>query len=112
MSTGARTIARERLALMPGWEIVSEGIADATAGRVSQAACLVWITWPRLQRAGLVGEDARAKKVLEPERVLYRLLGETSTNAYGSYQALLGRLRRFEHALDREMFGRRDRSSE
>lgn len=104
MSTVVRSIARERIALLPGWEIVAEGIADATAGKVSPAACVVWIAWPRLQRAGLVGDEMRARRVLEPERMLYRLLGETSTNAYGSYQALLGRLRRFEHALDREMF--------
>lgn len=106
MSTAARIITRERLELMPGWEIVSEGIADATAGRVSPAACIVWIAWPRLRRAGLVTDEVRVKRVLEPERMLYRLLRETSANAYGSYQTLLRRVRRFEHALDREMFAR------
>lgn len=86
---------------VPGWELVSAGLADAAAGRTTPAACAVWIALPRLRRAGLVGDDLLARRIEEPEQELYRLLCAEGGNAYGRYNALLRRLVRFEHALDR-----------
>jgi hypothetical protein len=93
-----------RLETFPGWEIVAEGLADISGDRVTPAACVIWIAWPRLKRAGLVDDTMFGKRLAEPERVLYRLLGNEGSNAFGRYNSLLRRLVKFEHALDRAMF--------
>jgi len=94
-------LSRERLERLPGWEIVSAGLADIAAGHTTPSACAVWIVSPRLRRWGLFGEPLHALRVAEPEITLYRLLREAGGNAYARYNATLRRLRRFEHALDR-----------
>ncbi len=91
----------ELLAKLPGWELVAEGIADVRAGRDTAAAALVWIAWPRLSQAGLVDDTLSARRMPDPEARLYRILRAERGNAYGRYNALLRRLGRFEHALDR-----------
>lgn len=84
---------------LPGWEIISAGLNDIAEGRTTPAACAVWIVSPRLRKIGLV--SANAVSVPEPELTLYRLLRQTRGNSYAEYNALLRRIRRFEHALDR-----------
>lgn len=86
---------------VPGWELISAGLVDVAAGRSTPAACAIWIALPRLRRAGLVRGDMLARQIDEPELELYRLLCEEGGDAYGRYNALLRRLVRFEHALDR-----------
>lgn len=99
----------EQMEAFPGWELVSQGLADVSGGRITPLACLVAIALPRLRRAGLIDDSAGAQCVAEPEKTLYRLLLCESDDAYGRYNAMLRRLIRFEHALDRAAY-RRDRA--
>ncbi|MDO8545176.1 MAG: hypothetical protein Q7S40_32450 [Opitutaceae bacterium] len=98
----AAVLERERLARLPGWEIVSTGLADVAAGRLTPAACAVWIASPRLRAIGLL-DDTTARPITDPERVLYGLLRKEPGDPYSRYNALLRRLMRFERALDREV---------
>lgn len=95
------TIACDRLESLPGWEIISEGLADAAAARVTAASCAIWIAQPRLARAGLIPAAWQSRRIENPEHTLYALLCREGGNAYGRYNSLLRRLVRFEHALDR-----------
>ena len=85
----------------PGAEVISEGLEDLSANRITPAACAISIALPRLSKAGLVDSALLAKQIPEPERTLYRLLDDQGEGAYGRYNAFLRRLIRFEHALDR-----------
>ena len=86
---------------LPGWEIISQGLADIAAGRQTPEACGAWIASPRLRLAGLLGDTIAFASALDAEIVLYRLLGETRAEPYPEYNAFLRRIVRFEHALDR-----------
>lgn len=83
---------------LPGAELVLPGLRDVQEGRITIAACLVWIAFPRLERAGLIANRSPAP-ILDPELLLYRLLQQEGGNAYGRYNALLRRLVSFERAL-------------
>lgn len=96
-----------RLESFPGWELVAEGLADIAADRITPATCVVWISWPRLKRAGLVDDALLVRRLAEPERVLHHLLSREGGGAYSRYNAILRRLGRFEHALDRAMYSGR-----
>lgn len=85
---------------LPGESLIRKGLADRAEPRLSVEACLVEIAAPRLARAGILRRDAPA---LEPERALYRLLSESSGDAYSRYNSLLRELSSFEHALDYRM---------
>jgi hypothetical protein len=89
----------DRLAGLPGEDLVREGLADACAGRCTIPAALVSIACPRLQRAGLFPSDAPLPPV-EAELQLYRLLRQSGGDAYSRYNALLRELVSFEQALD------------
>jgi hypothetical protein len=89
------------LETLPGWEIVSAGLADASQGRITPASCAIWIAQTRLKRDGLLDESLVKHRITNPEHVLYDLLCQESGNAYGRYKSLLARLVKFEHALDR-----------
>ena len=85
---------------LPGAELVTTGLADAMAGRVTIPACLVWIALPRLRSAGLFSEG-HAPPIKEPELTLYRLLRSKGDAAFSQYNSLLRTLVSFERALDR-----------
>ncbi len=85
----------------PGWELIAEGLVDVSAARVTPAACAIWIALPRLRRAHLVDDGVLDRRIEEPETVLYRLLRKEGGDAFSRYNAILRRLVRFEHALDR-----------
>lgn len=81
--------------LLPGEDIVVEGLADLRRGIESVPALLVSIGAPRLRRLGL---DVPAG-IDEPERRLYALLAEEHGDAaHGRYNALVRRLVSFERA--------------
>lgn len=86
---------------LPGWEIVSDGLRDISAGRVTPAACALWIALPKLRRAGIVDDARLGQPIVNPELVMYRLLRSEGGNAYSRYNALLRRLVSFEHAVER-----------
>ena len=85
---------------LPGADLVAAGMADIGASRVSENACLVAMVSPHLQRAGIrVGQCAEL--IPEPERTLYRLLGNDGTgrDPYSRYNALKRRIVSFARAL-------------
>ena len=86
---------------LPGGELVSQGIADYAAGRITPEACLVAVGWPRLERAGLPLPAAVRDRFPEPELQLYGLLLQEGGDAYSRYNSLLRRLISFEQALER-----------
>lgn len=88
---------------LPGADIVEEGLADVRAGRLTTAACLIFIASPRLTRAGLLSGHLAVRAEKEPELMLYRLLREEPGDAYSRYNALLRRLVSFERALDKRV---------
>jgi len=90
----------DNLESLPGWEIVSEGLADVSGARVTPAACAVWIAFARLSRAGLIDDSLLKHRIEDPEDALYRLLCQEGGNAFGRYNALMRRLVKLEHALD------------
>ena len=85
---------------LPGEELLREGLADFQSGRCTIPACLVSMARPRLRRAGLI-TGGNAGSFPEPERQLYRLLGQEGGDAYSRYNALVRELVSFEQALDR-----------
>jgi len=81
---------------LPGWEIVSQGLADLSEGRESVASLLVSIGAPRLQRAGIPVKNP----LPSPEPRLYELLkGSGPDSAHSRYNAWVRRLVSFERAL-------------
>jgi len=97
----------EEFTRLPGWELVEEGLADLAAGKITPSLCAIWIAAPRLRKAG-VFQAGQSPPIADPEITLYRLLGrQGGGDAYSKYNAMLRRLRRLEHALDRELFARR-----
>jgi hypothetical protein len=85
---------------LPGADLVSAGLAHVTEGRVTQEACLVSMLVHHLKRAGIVVGDAE-ELVPEPERTLYRLLGEEVSvqDPYPRYNALRRRIASFARAM-------------
>ena len=103
-------LSNAELERLPGWEIVSTGLADIASRRVTPSACAASIALPRLRRHGLMDERQLAGQIAEPERTLYRLLGQAGDNAYGRYNTILARVCRFERALDSAIFRKARRS--
>ncbi len=87
---------------LPGEELVTHGLRDLEGGRLTVAACLAAMAWPRLRRAGLAPVHVPSLPA-EAEHELYRLLRQEGGDAYGRYNALIRRLVSFEHALDQRL---------
>ncbi|MEO7971643.1 MAG: hypothetical protein ABI698_10120 [bacterium] len=85
-------------AVLPGEDLIQQGIADLRAGKESSAALLVCIGAPRLRRIGLELPD---KLPANPEHRLYDLLAESDQDsAHSRYNALLRKLVSFERAAE------------
>jgi hypothetical protein len=84
-----------RSRLLPGDELVRQGIGDLDRGVESVEALLVSIGAPRLRRLGFVVP----KPLASPEQRLYELLrSQHGDAAHGRYNALIRRLVSFERA--------------
>lgn len=91
----------ERMAGLPGSELILEGLGDAFAGLETPNALLVEIAAPRLEELGIRLPKFPAE-ALDAEIRLCRLLGrEFGADAYGQYNSLLRRLMSFIHAMER-----------
>jgi hypothetical protein len=86
----------------PGGTLIAAALDDCRAGRVTPAACLISIGWPRLERAGLDLSGCSVHRIAEPELHLYRLLGAEAGDPYSRYNALIRELVSFEHSLEHE----------
>jgi hypothetical protein len=85
-------------AVLPGDDLIQQGIADLRAGKESTAALLVCIGAPRLRRIGLELPDNLPPN---PEHRLYDLLAESDQDsAHSRYNALIRKLVSFERAAE------------
>jgi hypothetical protein len=83
--------------LLPGEDLVREGVADLSNHRETAAALLVSIGASRLLRAGF----SVPSPLPNAEHRLYALLSRSHGNgAHSQYNALVRRLVSFEHALE------------
>ena len=90
------------MAHLPGGELIAEGIKDYTAGRITTAACLVAVGWPRLRRAGIGLHEITPHRISDPELQLYQLLGQEGGDAYSRYNSLIRQLVSFEQSLEHQ----------
>jgi hypothetical protein len=81
----------------PGSELVSEGLADLSAGRESESALLVAMAAPRLR---MVGIDVPANGGTRPSHRLYELLAQSGDGAHSRYNALVARIVSFARAAE------------
>jgi hypothetical protein len=83
--------------LLPGQDLVEQGLADLEAGHESVPALLVSIAAPRLRAPGF----PIAAPLETPERRLYELLSaDDPDSAHSRYNALIRRLVGFERAAE------------
>jgi hypothetical protein len=87
--------------LLPGEDLVEQGLKDLGAGQITEHALLVLVASPRLQRLGI---PIPKVSVPEPyEHRLYELLSKRLGNAaHSQYNSLLRRIDSYAHALERE----------
>jgi len=97
-------------ALLPGNELVSQGLADLARGEISESSLLLLVAGPRLRRLGI---EIPEHPLLKPyEHALYSRIEERlGSGAHSYYNSLLRRIDSYAHALEREQSGlRRDQS--
>ena len=94
------SVADDKAAL-PGQDLVEQGLADLSQGRLSEASLLVLIAAPRLRRLGIEVPNRPLARPCEHE--LYARLEERlGSAAHSQYNSLIRRLVSFAHALERE----------
>ena len=87
--------------LLPGEELVSEGLSDLAHERVSDASLLVLIAAPRLRRLGIEVPPRRGSEPCEHQ--LYdRLEKRLGLAAHSYYNSLIRRIVSYARALERE----------
>ena len=87
--------------LLPGEDLVTQGLADLAKGELSESALLLLVASPRLRGLGI---EVPERKLSEPyEHALYSLIEERlGTGAHSYYNSLLRRIVSYAHALERE----------
>ena len=91
----------DMLSNLPGRDLVTEGISDLAAGRVTESALVVAMAAPRLRTLGF---DVPASPGERPSHRLYELLSE-SDDAHSRYNALVGRIVSFARAAEHAAAG-------
>jgi len=92
--------------LLPGSDLVREGLADLEKGKMSESALLVLIASPRLRRLGI--EIPQAEHSQPFEHQLYELLEERlGAGAHSHYNSLIRRIVSYARALERERSARK-----
>jgi hypothetical protein len=88
-------------ALLPGEEIVRQGLADLAENRVTDYSLLVLIAGPRLKRLGIQIPGRPCPKPREHQ--LYERLDERlGAAAHAYYNSLIRRIVSFARELERE----------
>ena len=92
-------------ALLPGEELVEQGLADLVRGEFSDAALLVLIAGPRLRRLGIPVPERRLDRPFEHQ--LYERIEERmGPAAHSYYNGLIRRMTSYARILEREHTGR------
>ncbi len=88
-------------ALLPGEEMVAQGMADLAEKRVSDFSLLLLVASPRLRELGF---EIRDQPHLRPyEHALYARLEERlGTGAHSYYNSLIRRIVSYARALERD----------
>lgn len=85
----------EVLSNLPGYQLVSDGLADLAARRETAAGLLVTMASPRLRGLGIEVSDGGAAQA---SYRLYELLEHEGPGAHSRYNALVGRIVSFARA--------------
>jgi hypothetical protein len=88
-------------ALLPGEDLVTQGLADLAKGILSESALLVLVAGPRLRGLGI---EVPEWPLDQPyEHALYSLIEERlGAGAHSHYNSLIRRIVSYAHALERE----------
>jgi hypothetical protein len=87
--------------LLPGHDLVQQGLSDLLEGRMSECALLVLIAAPRLRRLGIAVPQALHSGPCE-HRLFERLEERLGAGAHSHYNGLLRRIDSYARALERE----------
>src|SRR5690349_5854829 len=87
--------------LLPGEELVEQGLADLMHNRVTDLAFLVLIAGPRLRSLGIRIPQTSLPKPYD-HQLYERLDQRLGTAAHSYYNSLIRRIVSYEHALERE----------
>ena len=88
--------------MLPGEELVQEGLADLAHDRITDLSLLVLIAAPRLKRLGIEIPDRPHSKPYEHE--LYdRLEERLGAGAHSYYNSLIRRIVSYARGLEREL---------
>jgi len=87
--------------LLPGQELVEQGLADLSQNQVTDCSLLLLIAAPRLRRLGIQIPDRSSPQPYEHQ--LYARLDERlGTAAHSYYNSLIRRIVSYARALERE----------
>ena len=87
--------------LLPGGDLVEQGLADLAQDRITENSLLLLIAGPRLKRLGLSIPDRPSLKPYEHK--LYEHLEERlGTAAHSYYNSLIRRIVSYARSLERE----------
>jgi hypothetical protein len=100
----------KRESLLPGQELIEQGMADLARNRITDCSLLVLIAAPRLRRLGIRVPHRRTRVPCE-HRLYARLERRLGTGAHSYYNSLIRRSVSFAHALEREQ-SRRETATE
>src|SRR5438046_1364289 len=87
--------------LLPGADLVKQGLADLAGGRVSDASLLVLIAAPRLKRLGIQIPDRSPQQPYE-HQLYTRLEERLGAGAHSHYNSLIRRIVSYARSLERE----------
>ena len=96
--------------LLPGEDLVEQGLSDLARRRVSDFSLLVLIGGPRLRRLGIRVPLVTARKPFE-HQLYTRLERRLGAAAHSYYNGLIRRLVSYERALERELSRAKERRS-
>lgn len=83
--------------MLPGGDLIEQGLRDLREERESDASLLVQIGGPRLRRLGI---DVPISSGHPEHRLYERLAAAAPESAHSRYNALIRRLVSFERALE------------
>ena len=87
--------------LLPGEELVKEGLSDLSQARVTDCSLLLLVAAPRLRRLGVKIPIQPSSRSYE-HQLYTRLEERLGAGAHSYYNSLLRRIASYAHALERE----------
>ncbi len=95
----------DEASLLPGEDLVTEGLADLANNRPTAPFFLLLAAAPRLRRLGI---EIPNRAAAHPEHQLYSILEQHfGTAAHSQYNSLIRRIVSYARALERERSQRR-----